>query len=68
MYADLLKLQLLFSRKKIAGAILLLYSKVSARELGENLAHFDRLTRELELFKEIITVPALVFGLEVIES
>ncbi|MBV8371046.1 MAG: restriction endonuclease [Candidatus Eremiobacteraeota bacterium] len=68
MYADLLKLQLLFSRKKVVGAIILLYSKVSARQLGENLANFDRLTRELAIFNEVITVPALVFGLEVVES
>jgi hypothetical protein len=68
IYADLMKLQLLFSRKKIAGAIIMLYSKASARELGQNLANFDRLTRELDIFKEVITVPALVFGLEVVES
>ncbi len=66
MYADLLKLQLLFARKKITGSIILVYSNASARELGQNLANFDRLTRELEIFTEVITVPTLVFGLEVI--
>ncbi|HLI94464.1 MAG TPA: BglII/BstYI family type II restriction endonuclease [Candidatus Baltobacteraceae bacterium] len=68
IYADLLKLQLLFSRKKIVGAVIILYSRITARELGQNLANFDRLTKELEIFREIITVPAIVFGLEVVES
>ena len=67
-YADLLKLQLLFSRKKIGGGIIILYSRVSARALGENLASFDRLKRELSIFKEVITVPVLLVGLEVVES
>ncbi len=68
MYADLLKLQLLFSRNKIDGAIIMLYSKATAREMGQNLANFDRLTRELDIFGEVITMPALVCGLEVVES
>jgi hypothetical protein len=68
IYADLLKLQLLFSRKKITGAIIMLYSKATARELGQNLANFDRLAKELSIFKEVISVPALIFGLEVVES
>jgi hypothetical protein len=66
VYADLLKLQLLFHRKKICGAILLVFAKQTATELGENIANFERLTKELKIFKEIITVPAIVFGLEVI--
>lgn len=68
MYADLLKLQLLFVRKKITGSIVLVYANAAARELGQNLANFDRLTRELEIFTEVITVPTLVFGLEVTTS
>jgi hypothetical protein len=66
IYADLLKLQLLFHREKITGALYLLFSKHSANQLGENIANFDRLTRELQLFSDIITVPIVVFGLEVV--
>ena len=68
IYADMLKLQLLFSREKIIGAIFILFSRITANELGENIANFERLTKELAIFREVISVPVLVLGLEVIES
>ena len=67
IYADMLKLQLLFSRDKILGAIFILFSRITAGELGENIANFERLTRELQIFQEVISVPVLVFGLEIVE-
>jgi hypothetical protein len=68
LYADLLKLQLLYSRGKITGAIFLVFSKITATALGENMANFGRLTKELAIFIDVITVPILVLGLEVVES
>jgi hypothetical protein len=62
-YADLLKLQFVFKRKKIKAAIYLIPSKHASKEMGSNIAHFDRFVKELDLFKEIITVPTLVIGL-----
>jgi hypothetical protein len=65
-YADFLKLQLLYSRRKISGAIFLVFAKRSALAMGENLASYERVRKELtSLFFDIITVPLFVIGLEV---
>ena len=63
-YADLLKLQYLFVEGKCRQSIYILPSKIRARQMGENLANFERVTSELRLFEYIITVPMLVVGLE----
>lgn len=62
-YADLLKLQYVFTNKKAKVAFYLLPSKDAAKKIGSNIANFDRFTSELNLFKEIITIPTLVIGL-----
>lgn len=62
-YADLLKLQYVFKNKKAKAAFYLIPSKEAARKMGSNIAHFDRFTSELTMFKEIITIPILVIGL-----
>lgn len=63
-YADMLKLQYLYTTGKACGAIYIIPTKLSAREMGDNLAHFDRFVKELTLFANIITVPVVVIGLE----
>jgi len=63
-YADLLKLQLPFTKGAIEGAMLITPTQAAASSLGSNIANFDRLTRELPVFREIITVPLLVVGFE----
>lgn len=63
-YADLLKLQYLFVENKCRQAIYILPSKIRAKQMGENLANFERVTSELRLFEDIVTVPMLVIGLE----
>lgn len=63
VYADLLKLQLLYSRGDISAAIMVVLMNGSAREFGQNIANFERLVRELAIFSELITTPILVFGL-----
>jgi len=63
-YADLLKLQYLYLKRRAAGAIYLLPTKEAAKRIGSNIAQYERLTTELEYFREIIRIPILVVGLE----
>jgi hypothetical protein len=62
-YADLLKLQYVFKNKKVNAAFYIIPSKEAARKMGSNIAHFDRFTCELTMFREIITIPILVIGI-----
>jgi hypothetical protein len=59
---DLLKLQYLYSAGKIDAAIYGLPVRTCARELGQNLASFDRAAGELDLFEQIITCPIFLIG------
>jgi hypothetical protein len=61
-YADLLKLQHLFVGDRIRAAIYIVPETAYAKELGSNLANYNRLTNELSVFKSTITIPILVFG------
>lgn len=63
-YADLLKLQLLYLRQKITAAIVILPTHTLAKRLGSNVASYERLIRELDLFRDIISVPLIVYGLQ----
>lgn len=62
-YADLLKIQYVFNSKKAKAAIYIIPSKNAAKLMGSNIANFDRFTFELKLFKEIITIPTIVIGI-----
>jgi hypothetical protein len=62
-YADLLKLEYLYKKKKVKGAFFIIPSKDAAKKIGSNIANFDRFIRELSIFKEIITVPIFIFGI-----
>jgi len=62
-YADLLKMQYVFNCKKAKVAIYIIPSKEAAKLMGSNIANFDRFTFEINLFKEIITIPTIVIGL-----
>lgn len=64
VYADLLKLQALYVDKVISAGIVVIPSHPSARVLGSNIAHADRLLRELEVFRKVIDLPLLVFAIE----
>ena len=61
-YSDLLKLQHLFVRGRIRAAVYILPEAAYAKELGSNLANYNRLTNELSIFRSTITTPILVFG------
>lgn len=62
-YADLIKMQALFLNSKITSAIYIIPTKECAREIGSNVANFERLVNELEnVFSKVITVPMLIIG------
>jgi len=67
-YADLLKLQFLYQSKKCSQSIYILPTYSFAKLLGSNISNFDRLTKELKIFKKIITIPILVLGFEIEEK
>jgi len=61
---DLLKLQHLHNTNRIEAAALALPTKFGAANLGSNIAHADRVSSELKLFRHIITVPILLVAFE----
>jgi hypothetical protein len=61
---DLLKLQYLFQSGRIEAAALALPTKNAAKVIGDNIAHAERVCRELKLFDRVITVPILVVAFE----
>lgn len=63
-FYDLLKLQYLFNKGKIEAAALAVPTRAGASLLGSNIANFERLCSELELYDRTITVPILVIAFE----
>lgn len=62
-YADMLKLQTLFTDEKISAGILVLPLKECADAFGKNVANYERFLRELTfVFSKVITVPLLIVG------
>jgi hypothetical protein len=45
------------------AAIYIIPSKDAAKKIGSNIVNFNRFTFELNLFKEIITIPTFVVGI-----
>ncbi len=62
-YADLLKVQYLFQKGTISAALYILPTKHNSKIMGSNLANYERLTHEIELFCNIITIPMLIIGI-----
>lgn len=63
-YADLMKLQALYDMGVCDGAIFVLLSTPAAKALSANLAHSDRLIKELKVFRSIINVPIRILAVE----
>ncbi len=61
---DLLKLQHLYQSGRIEAAALALPTRECASLLGSNIANADRITKELELFDRIVTVPIVVIAFQ----
>lgn len=64
MYADLLKLQALFSRGIITGGVMILATASCGRSFGGNVASYERAIRELTIFDKVITMPLLIIGFD----
>lgn len=62
IYADLLKLQTLFTKGKIKAGMILLPTISKAKQFGTNTANYERLVRELPIFSQVITMPIVVVG------
>ena len=63
-YADVFKFQLSYSRDEIDAAILVVGTQRFANLIDENIAHFERVIRELPHAKMSLTLPILVIGIE----
>lgn len=64
MYADLLKLQSLYSRGTITGGVLILATASCGKSFGGNVASYERVIRELAIFEKVITMPLLIIGFD----
>lgn len=64
IYADIIKLQVLYFDNAIGSAAIVVPSQDVARVIGKNIAQAKRLERELEIFKKAYHVPTLVYALE----
>lgn len=64
IYADLLKLQTLYTKGKISAGIILIPEVKTAKKLGANMANYERLVRELPIFSQVITMPIVVIGFD----
>jgi hypothetical protein len=62
-YADLLKLQLLKRRRKAKAAIYIIPMAATSKKMSSNIVNYERLTKELHMFRDIITLPVLVIGI-----
>lgn len=61
IYADLLKMQTLYTDEKINAGILVVPTKDCADAFGKNVANYERLIRELTyVFSKVITIPLLI--------
>jgi len=64
IYADIIKLQVLYFDNAINSAVIVVPSQEVAKVIGKNIAQAKRLERELEIFKKAYHVPTLVYALE----
>ncbi len=64
IYADLLKLQTLYTKGNITAGIILVPQIKTAKELGSNMSNYERLIRELPIFSQVITMPIVVIGFD----
>lgn len=63
-YADLLKLQALFSKGIITGGILIVATSNCGRSFGGNIASYERIIKELSIFYQVITIPLVIIGFD----
>ena len=61
---DLLKLQHLYLKRDIEGAVLAVPTKTAAREMSSNVVHVERIWDELNILDRIITLPIMLIAFE----
>lgn len=61
---DLMKLQYLYEQRKIQTAALAVPTRQAAEIIGSNIAHDERVWKEMQLYDRIITVPLLLVSFE----
>lgn len=64
MYADLLKLQALYTKGIIKSGILILANAACGRSFGVNVASYERVIKELDIFDQVITMPLVIIGFD----
>lgn len=62
-YADLLKLTYLGNKRIIDVGVIFVPDEIESKIMGANYARYDRLSREIEVFGEIIDIPLLIISL-----
>lgn len=63
IYSDLLKIQVMFDRKKISIGVIVVPMKLESISLGSNHAQYERLVEELKIFEKIINLPLVIIGI-----
>lgn len=61
-FYDLLKLEALHRLGRVDGAVLITPTNAASKKIGSNVANFERVVRELMLYRDIIVVPLLVIS------
>ena len=61
---DLLKLHHLYVKKEIESAVLAVPTKTAAQKIGSNIAHIDRIWKEINIFNRTITIPMMIISFE----
>lgn len=62
-YADILKLMQLHHKGVIDAGVIFVPHALESKKMGANYAQYERLSKEIVHFKEIITMPVLVIGI-----
>ena len=62
-YADILKLSQLYKTQIIDVGIIIVPNNPESKKMGANYANFNRLSNELNHFKDIVPIPILVIAL-----
>ncbi|MBC1457897.1 BglII/BstYI family type II restriction endonuclease [Listeria newyorkensis] len=63
-FYDLLKFQAMKENSRIECSIMAVPTVQTSRELGSNIANFERITNEIQLYRNIISVPVLIVGID----
>lgn len=62
-YADLLKLEFLYSEQRIKAAFYILPNNALSKVWSANIANFERLKNEVSIFAKILHTPLYIIGI-----